>query len=240
MSSAEHWTALPAGAVPGEGGWAVEVAAVSVVSPTVARLLLDGAGVKAGDVVVQNNAGSTVGQAVIQYAAARGARTVNILRKANEWAAVSNHLQGLGAGIVADEGFARTPAFRKLLADLPAPRVGFNSVGGAAAATVARALGAGATLVTYGASSGGGVHLPTSAFTSRGLTATGFSLDAKLRAATKAERDALALAAVADVRAGAVKQLVAREPFADFVAALRRSYARGERKVVLVMPGAAK
>jgi trans-2-enoyl-CoA reductase len=34
----------------------------------------------AGDTVVQNGAGSGVGRAVIQLAAARGVRTVNILR----------------------------------------------------------------------------------------------------------------------------------------------------------------
>jgi len=210
-----------------------------VVSPAVARELLEAAALKSGDVLVQNNAGSTVGQAVIQYAAARGVRTVNILRKANEWAAISNHLQGLGAGVVVDEDFARTPAFRKLLADLPAPRVGLDSVGGSAAATVARSLGAGAKLITYGTAAGrGGIRLPSSAFTNGGLTVTGFSLAAKLRAAPKAARDELALASVADTRSGAIKQLLAREPFADFVHALRRSFARGERKVVLVMPTA--
>lgn len=48
--------------------------------------------------LVQNNAASTVGQCVVQYAKKRGITTVNILRHRSDWDAISNHLQGLGAG----------------------------------------------------------------------------------------------------------------------------------------------
>ena len=54
-------------------------------------------------------AGSTVGQAVVIYAASKGIKTINILRKRNDWDDYVNHLQGLGAGLVVNEDFARTP-----------------------------------------------------------------------------------------------------------------------------------
>ena len=148
-------------------------------------------------------------------------------------------LQGLGATIVVDDSYARTPAFTKLLADLPPPMLGFNAVGGASFTAVSRVLGHGASLVTYGGMSRDPVRVPTSVFTRQGLRLSGFSLARALAGMTKAERDAAVRAAADDLTGGdgaaRLQLLVAREPFADFGVALARSYERGERKVVLVM-----
>lgn len=76
----------------------MEHAAVSVVAPLTGKLLVESAALAKGDVIVQNNAFSTVGQAVVQYAAAAGIHTVNIARKRDDWANHVYHLQGLGAG----------------------------------------------------------------------------------------------------------------------------------------------
>ena len=62
-----------------------------------------------GDVIIQNNAGSTVAQAVIIHAASKGIKTVNILRRRDNWDEYVNHLQGLGATLVVAEDFANTP-----------------------------------------------------------------------------------------------------------------------------------
>ncbi len=74
----------------------------------------------AGGVLVQNNAGSTVGQAVIVYAASKGIKTVNIMRARDNWDDMVKHLQGLGATLVVKEDFAQTPVsvvWRVLRAD---------------------------------------------------------------------------------------------------------------------------
>jgi len=236
VSDADSWTSvLPGSATVGSAELPIEVAATAVASPLLAKRLV--AGVAAGEVLVQNNAGSTVGQCVIQYAAAKGAKTVNIMRPADGWDDRVYHLQGRGAGVVVNDAYARTPAFAKLLADLPAkPRVGLNGAGGAAASVVLKALGAGGTFITYGAMSGHAVRVPAEAFTGRGLTLTGVSLDASLRALAKAARDAEVREALGDVAGGEkarVVQLLAREPFADFPHALARAFRGGERKVVL-------
>ena len=79
-------------------GAPVEVAAAAFYACATARTLVEDSKLTSGATLIQTNAGSTVGQAVIQYAAARGVKTVNILRKNNDWADIVNHLQGLGAG----------------------------------------------------------------------------------------------------------------------------------------------
>jgi NADPH:quinone reductase-like Zn-dependent oxidoreductase len=115
------WTKVAGGAPGASPAFPPEAAAVAVAAPLSAKALLASVPLAAGDVVVQNNAASAVGQAVIQYAAAAGLRTVNIVPKGSvaDWGTAVAHLQGLGGTIVVDEAYARTPAFGKLLADLP-------------------------------------------------------------------------------------------------------------------------
>jgi NADPH:quinone reductase-like Zn-dependent oxidoreductase len=144
---------------------------------------------------------------------------------------------------VVDEEFARsTPKFARLLADLAPASLGLNATGGAAAATVLKALGPGATFTTYGSMSGQPVRVPTDAFTVRGIKLGGFSLDGTLAGMAKGARDAAVREAVADVSGGEgkakVSQLLAREPFLDFPHALARAMRSSERKVVLTMPAA--
>jgi trans-2-enoyl-CoA reductase len=244
IGDADAWTVLPdnAAADLGKAALPFEIAAVSVAAPLLAKSLLqDFAGLGSGDVLVQNNAFSTVGQAVIQYAAQKGIKTVNVLRKTNEWGNAVHHLQGLGASLVVDEEYAASAAFRNTMADLPAPKLGLNSVGGAASKAVGNALGPKATLVTYGAMSGKPVSAPLDWFASKQMSLVGANLDAKLRAMSKKDRDVAVLGALEDVAGGdkaRVRLLVAREPFLDFPSALARSLARSERKVVLNFPSA--
>jgi len=96
VSDADAWTSLTGADAPGSAGLPVEVAATAVASPLLAKHLL--AGAAKGSVLVQNCALSTVGQCVIQYAAAKGVKTVNIARRHNDWDNRVHHLQGLGAG----------------------------------------------------------------------------------------------------------------------------------------------
>lgn len=239
VSDADGWTALSPehAAALGSDALPVEVAATAVVSPLLAKHLI--AGVPSGSVLLQNLAMSTVGQAVIQYAAAAGVKTVNIMRKHNDWDNRMYHLQGRGATIILDEDAARvTPKFHRLLADLPAPVRALNGAGGSSAGTLLKALAHGGTLVTYGAMSGQPLRVPAGALLAKGITLTGASLERELAGKGKAERDAAVRAVVADVAGGKdakVVQLVAREEFAAFPAALARALRMGERKVVLRM-----
>jgi len=208
--------------------------AAAAVGPLVAakRMLEDFVSLKAGDAVAQSGADSLTGQAVVQLAAARGLRSVSVARgnPAGGWAKFAQHMAGVGATLCVSEEAAARHDFARLLADVPAPRLGLNGSGGAAAGAVARALGQGATLVSYGgaAPSGGrasALQAPLALFTQRDLTLRGFSLARAAAAMAKPARDAEAREAVAAAASGSVKLLVAREPMADFKAALPRALA---------------
>ena len=143
------------------------------------------------------------------------------------------------AGVVVDEDYAATPAFRKLLADFAAPTVAFDSVGGAITSVLAKSLAPQGVIFSYGNSSGRDIHLSSSHFAEKGLRLVGFSLPRWLQAVDKADRDAAARHVLETFKGNNNKEqlqlLVAREPFAQFSHALKRSYDRGERKVVLTM-----
>lgn len=129
-------------------------------------------------------------------------------------------------------------SFRRLLADYPTVAAGLDGVGGAASRLVSSALTSGGRLTVYGNMSRQPVALSAGALIGRGISVSGFSLERvrdSYRGREKQWHD-LVNAAIADVRGGAVKQLLARESFADFGHALRRAAAAGERKIVLVMP----
>ncbi|MBN3310918.1 MECR protein, partial [Amia calva] len=75
-----------------------------------------------GDSLIQNAANSGVGQAVIQIAAARGVRTINVVRHRPELHSLSERLQALGADHVLTEEALRRPEMKELFkrpANLP-------------------------------------------------------------------------------------------------------------------------
>lgn len=187
----------------------------------------------AGDTIVQNNAGSAVGQAVVQVAAQHGLRTLNIVQSNGAFEDVSTHLKAFGGSVViSDAHAARYEFVTKVLADLPKAKLGLNGAGGAAASAVARALAPGSTMVTYD-SNGKPVSAPLSWFTQQALTLQGFNLAAKLASMPKAELDKVVEDALAQVAAGKFKVLVAREPAKDFELALKRALSTPERQIVL-------
>lgn len=192
------------------------------------RMLADaGHGLKAGDVVLHVGAPGAVGMAVAQLGAARGLRVVTIIGNAPASAEAIATLKEHGSYMAVTDAYARSAAFRKLLADLPVPRLALNGRGGPAATDAARALAQGATLVTYG---GAAVQVPASLLVARGLRLEGFSLqrttgDAAQRLVSEAE------ALVAD---GTVKLMQERFGLSQFAAALARHMEPFRlRKVVL-------
>jgi trans-2-enoyl-CoA reductase len=230
VSDASNFVAVPASAKD----VADEQLSTAVVSPIVAeRLLSDFVDLKSGDVIIQNNAGSTVGQCVVQWAAARGIKTINIMAMRDDWDNAVAHFHSLGANIVVSEEYARTPEFAALIADLPAPTLGLNSVGGEAAIAVAKKLAPGSTMVTFGSVGRHPVTLPLDVFVEKDITCKGFNVEAWMSKVGPEETHAAVNRAVSALGAGKMTQLLAREPFADFGVALDRAMEPHERKVVV-------
>jgi len=101
-----------------------EYAATISVNPSTAyRLLEDFEQLKEGDVIVQNGANSMVGTAIIQLAKLRGVKTINILRNRADFTEVHDRLKALGGFIVVSEDYIKTAQFKRLISDLPQPKL---------------------------------------------------------------------------------------------------------------------
>ncbi|KAF7964543.1 hypothetical protein HWV62_5925, partial [Athelia sp. TMB] len=87
-----------------EGASEVGAATITINPPTAYNMLSDFVDLKEGDWIIQNGANSAVGQAVIQIAATRGVKTINLVRSRSEGlnlGAIKKELYGLGATQVA-------------------------------------------------------------------------------------------------------------------------------------------
>jgi len=155
-----------------------EYLATLTVNPASAlRMLEDFETLKSGDVVIQNGANSMVGLSVIQIAAAKGVKTINVIRRTrSDYEQLVERMKQYGAHIVVGDDYVRTPEFRKLISDLPKPKLALNCVGGDSATELARLLAPSGTLVTYGGMSGKPVTVPTGALIFNDVRLRGFWL----------------------------------------------------------------
>ncbi|KIJ60943.1 hypothetical protein HYDPIDRAFT_97628 [Hydnomerulius pinastri MD-312] len=155
-----------------------EAATITVNPPTAYNMLHDFVRLQEGDWVIQNGANSAVGQAVIQIAAAKGLKTINLIRNSREdIEPLKSHLKALGAAHVATYDELSDKAFRnkvKSWTEGKDIRLGLNCVGGKVTTLMARLLGEDAHLVSYGAMSKSPLSLPTSLFIFKNLTCHGF------------------------------------------------------------------
>eukprot|EP00878_Enallax_costatus_P043859 GHUV01051957.1.p2 GENE.GHUV01051957.1~~GHUV01051957.1.p2 ORF type:complete len:202 (+),score=70.47 GHUV01051957.1:912-1517(+) len=124
-----------------------------------------------GDVVVQNGATSAVGQHVIQFAKAKGLKTVNVIRDRPNWDATVSWLEDMGADLVTTEDKLKADL---AAAGLAAPKLALNCIGGSQAAAIAKVLAPGGFHVTYGAMSMQPLVPPVPLLIFRDITFKGF------------------------------------------------------------------
>lgn len=86
-------------------------------------------------------------------------------------------MKAYGAYIVVGDDYIRTNEFRKLIADLPRPKLALNCVGGDSATEMSRLLAPGGTIVTYGGASLKPVTVPTSSLIFNDIKLRGFWLN---------------------------------------------------------------
>jgi trans-2-enoyl-CoA reductase len=217
-------------------------------SCTALRLLNDFASLKEGDWIIQNGANGTVGQAVIQLAKAKGVKTINVVRGIISDDDTVGLLQGIGGDFVVPESYIMSPEYKRLVADLPKPKLALNCVGGDSATNLARALGDDAHMVTYGGVSRNGVTVPTSALVSKNLTLAGFSYKkwAQSRSASELQAMTSELAALAEAEKLTAAGNVSEYAFTDFnkgLASALSGYYVGSfkeyfgEKVLITFPG---
>lgn len=124
---------------------------------------------------MQNGANSAVGIAVIQIARQMGLRTINIVR--HDRPAVEDTLRllsNLGGDINVPDAFVDSAEFKEMLAEVPPVTLALNCVGGELVTHMARSMGQGGTIVTYGGMSRRPVSLPIDLLAYRGIKLKGF------------------------------------------------------------------
>ncbi|QRV88805.1 Zinc-binding dehydrogenase [Ceratobasidium sp. AG-Ba] len=145
----------------------VRAATITVNPPTARGMLSDFRDLVEGDFVIQNGANSAVGQAVIQIAAARGLRTINVVRDRPGIEDLKQQLVSLGATHVLTEDELADKSTRGKVKEWTGRKgikLGLNCVSGKMTTVLAKYLGENAALVSYGAMSKSPLSLPTSLF----------------------------------------------------------------------------
>jgi NADPH:quinone reductase-like Zn-dependent oxidoreductase len=157
--------ALPAGADP------VQLSMLTVNPPTASLLLSEFVDLQPGDWVIQNAANSAVGGYLIQLAAARGLKTINVVRRDS---AVEGVLE-LGGDVCLVDG----PGLRSRVAEATEGahvRLAIDAVAGTATGRLASVLATGGTVVNYGGMSGEPCSIPPLDLIFSDITLTGFWL----------------------------------------------------------------
>uniref|UniRef100_A0A915PHN5 Enoyl-[acyl-carrier-protein] reductase, mitochondrial n=1 Tax=Setaria digitata TaxID=48799 RepID=A0A915PHN5_9BILA len=124
--------------------------------PTAYRMLKDFVNLKAGDLVVQNGANSSVGRFVMQLCKLWGIRTVNIIRNRENLDTLIKELKEIGG----DE-----PKNAQLA---------LNCVGGRSTMLLSNCLSSKGVMVTYGGMSRKPVEVPTGPFIFKDIKLVGF------------------------------------------------------------------
>ena len=210
-----------------------EQAAMLRVNPATAfRMLTDFVDLQPGEWVLQNAANSGVGRAVIQISAARGWRTVNVVRRpevAEELRAIGADVVLVGSGNLAEQVAAATGGAQIRLA--------LNAVGGESALHLAEALATGGTRVRYGAMGRQPVRIPNGRLSFTDRRGRGFWVTRWYREASREARDAMLGELFALAREGRLHTPVERVfSLEDAEVALRRAMEGGRAGKVLFKP----
>lgn len=151
----------------------IDAATITVNPSTAYRMLRDFVTLNKGDTIIQNGANSGVGQTVIQLCKMWGINSVNVIRNRPNVDELKASLKSLGATEVLTVEEIRTTTLFKS-GTLPAPRIGFNCVGGKSATNIMRYLGTNGVLVTYGAMSREALTIPNGPLIFKNIAFRGF------------------------------------------------------------------
>ena len=221
-----------ADAIPLPAGLDLAQAAMLRINPATALLLLeDHVALKPGDWVIQDVANSAVGRHLIVLAKAKGARTVNVVRRDD----VAAGLKALGADVVLVDGPDLAERARDAVGGAPI-RLGIDAVSGEACKRIADCVAEGGVVVSYGAMSGADLVISRAAL-GRGVSLKGFGLSDGLARRTTAQIRAIYADLAAKLRDGVLKAPIeAFYPIDDIKPALAHAQRGGRNGKVLVLP----
>jgi len=161
---------------------------ISVADQLLTMARFDGKPLQPGDVIIQNGSNSAVGIAVLQLASNRRFKTINIVKTRQISDTVVQRMKHLGGLIVCPYEYLESYKFKELIQELPKPKLALNGAGGPSVAEFARLLQSGGTLITYSASSGRPVQIPSSSLIFNDINLKGFWLPRWLDKTPHAEK----------------------------------------------------
>ena len=179
----ESLTCKAADVMPAPEGDALQLSLLTVNAATAYVLLEDFVTVAAGEWLIQNAANSSCGRYLISLAQARGAQTINVVRRDG----LSEELHAIGADIVLSDG----PELAERVARATAgalPRLGIDAIGGAATQRLAECLAPGGLIASYGSMSGQRCELDFYLLFARGVRLQGVALSRQMQQRTREEQ----------------------------------------------------
>lgn len=213
----------------------LDYAAMLTGAPSCAfRLLVDNSSaLQKGDVIIQNAGNSAVAQTVMQLASERGFRTINILRTRPNPSDTVERLKSYGAHLVVTDDYLRTPQFRRLVSDLPKPKLALDAVGGPSATEMARLLAPRGTFVSYGCLSRKPLQLPSSLFFYNDIVVKGFNLQRWYAENPASAQEELWTYLAKLIEEKRLKFWIERHQASQFQTAIARSRMQLDRKIIL-------
>jgi NADPH:quinone reductase-like Zn-dependent oxidoreductase len=169
---------------------------------------------------------------VIVLAKARGARTINVVRRDD----VAAELRDLGADVVLKDGPDLAERARAATGGAPV-KLGIDAVSGEACKRIGDCIAEGGIVVSYGAMSGQDPTMSRAAVNMRGVNLTGFNLGRGLAKRSRQQVRAIYADLAARLRDGALKAPIdAFYPIEEIRSALIRAQEGGRNGKVLVLP----
>ena len=219
--------ALPTGADP------IQLSMLMVNPPTASLLLSEFVDLQPGDWVIQNAANSAVGGYLIQLAAARGLKTVNVVRRES---AIDGALE-LGGDVCVVDG----PGLRGRVGKATGHskiRLAIDAVAGESTGRLASTLATGGTVVSYGALSGEPCSVPPMNLIFSDITLTGFWLARWFRTASPEAQASMFGEITRLISTGQLSARVAATYDVSEIKAAVEHAAAGERDgKIVVVPG---
>lgn len=204
------------------------------INPTTAYLILkEFETLNSGDSLIQNGANSMVGKCIIQIAKQRGIKTINIIRNNENFENNSSLLKSYGADIVESYESLSSRNFKKIISDIPPPKLAINCIGGDSVVDMARYMQEGGTLVTYGAMSRRPLTIPSSLFIFKDMKMKGFWLHQWLKDRTSEDQHTLYNEILKLLKTRTLKLETETVDFKDVHKAIKLSKESRRNKIIL-------
>ena len=210
-----------------------QTAAQFVVNPLTAWIMTtEELALQPGEWLLQTAAGSTLGRVVLQIAALRGFKTINVVRRREQ----VEELKALGADEVICAGDEDLVARVKEITGREGLTKAIDAVGGATGAAVARALGRKGVMLVYGLLSMEPMPVESGRMIFASTTIRGFWLGEWFRSAPPARQQAITAELLRLMATHEVRPPVEAEyPLEEVRAAIERSQRPGRSGKVLLV-----